>query len=78
MTPREKIEAAAKATDAIFEHWQEIEGTLGNFVVNGFGVHADPSSLKFHLARLAEQVAKAREIAAATDWPTGADYDAAG
>ena len=73
MTGRAKIARAAQATDAILEHWHE---ALETFMTNGFGVHADPGSLKLDLAIVAERIAKAQAIARETEWPAPEDYDA--
>ena len=76
MTGRAKIARAAQATDAILEHWQRSREVLETFMINGFGVHADPGSLKLDLAIVAERIAKAQAIARETEWPAPEDYDA--
>jgi hypothetical protein len=74
MTPRETIDKAVKATDAILEQWQRAEEVLQRFMVNGTGVHSDPTGLKIDLKIVAERIALAQAIAHETDWPTAADY----
>ncbi|ARJ66150.1 hypothetical protein WV31_10985 [Magnetospirillum sp. ME-1] len=74
-----RIDAAADATDRIFEHVgaamrrlaQQFEGR----VINGAGVASDPSQARIAVADAIADLRKAQDIFAATDWPVPADYD---
>ena len=76
-----KIQAAATATDKVFELVGNALGALDEQfegrVINGCGVHRDPSQARLALFVAIDELNKAKAIMEATAWPTNADYDQA-
>ena len=75
-----RIDAASAATDQIF-------GLVGNAlnglneqfegrVINGAGVHRDPSQARRSVAAAIDELKKALVLFEATAWPNDSDYDA--
>ncbi len=74
-----KIDAAAKATDQIFDLvGNAINGLNEQFegrVINGAGIHRDPSQARLAVAAAIDELTKAKAIFDATSWPSREDYD---
>ena len=74
-----KIDAASVATDQIFNLvGNALNGLNGQFegrVINGAGIHRDPSQARLSVAAAIDELKKALVLFDATKWPNGSDYD---
>lgn len=77
MTPAERVEAAAKATDKIADAYATIQASMQHgFTVNGYGVVRDQFAVQQPLLTAIEQARTALEVIQKTEWPREIDYDA--
>lgn len=74
---KDRVDAAAKASDKALAQWQAATSALGGGVsVNGFGIIRDRYAFRQHLheaqAHIAASLAALDDV---TDWPSDVDYD---
>jgi hypothetical protein len=78
--PKDKIDAASRATDAIFDHvgtaMRSLNEQFEGRVINGYGICRDPSQARLAVGAAIDELRKAVALFDATQWPTREDYEA--
>jgi hypothetical protein len=71
------INQLSKRTDEIVAAVGEAQKLVGvDLLCNGFGILADPTSVRLDLAAAHAKLGEALRLLRETDWPSDADYDA--